>query len=347
MAEIAIGDRLVGDEHPTLIIAEAGVNHQGDPVLARRLIDIAVAAGADAVKFQKRNVDRILTREGLDAPYVNDHSFGRTYGEHRRRLELSEDVYWDLKRYADSKRILFLASAWDEESADFLEKLDVAAFKIASADLTNHPLIEHVARKGRPVILSTGMATLAEVDAAVDIIRRQHDAVAVLQCTSTYPAAFCDLHLRVIPMYRERYRCVVGYSGHELGIAIPPVAVALGARIVERHFTIDRTLRGRDHAASLEPEGLRKLVRDIRHVEEAMGEPRKVLAPGEFEVRQRLAKSLVTAVAVAKGERIERAMLTTKGPGTGISPARIYEVVGRRAARDLPPDVILREEDLV
>lgn len=347
MAEIAIGHRLVGDNHPTFIIAEAGVNHQGDPDLARRLIDIAVAAGADAVKFQKRTVERILTREGLDAPYVNEHSFGGTYGEHRRQLELSEDTYWDLKRYADARGIIFLASAWDEESADFLEKLDVPAFKVASADLTNLPLLDHIARKGRPVILSTGMASQSEVDQAVEAIRSHHGDLALLQCTSTYPAAFRDLHLRVIPMYRERYGCVVGYSGHELGIAIPPVAVALGARIVERHFTVDRTLRGRDHAASLEPDGLRKLVRDIRHVEEAMGSAEKVIVPDEREVRRRLAKSLVTAVPIARGQVIERPMLTTKGPGTGISPARLADVIGRRAARALEADVVLMEDDIL
>src|SRR5574341_784499 len=154
-----IGRRPVGDKHPTFIIAEAGVNHQGELRLAKQLIDIAAFCGADAVKFQKRKVERMLTREGLDAPYVNEHSFGQTYGEHRRHLELSEDAYRELKRYADAKEIIFLASAWDEESADFLETLDVPAFKVASADLTNIPLLDHIARKRRPVILSNGMAT--------------------------------------------------------------------------------------------------------------------------------------------------------------------------------------------
>ncbi len=347
MAEFMIGRRPVGDKHPTFIIAEAGVNHQGDLRLAKQLIDIAAFCGADAVKFQKRKVERMLTREGLDAPYVNEHSFGQTYGEHRRHLELSEDAYRELKRYADAKEIIFLASAWDEESADFLETLDVPAFKVASADLTNIPLLDHIARKRRPMILSTGMATIEDVERAVETVRRCHGEFAVLQCTSTYPAAFKDLHLRVIEAYQRRYDCVVGYSGHELGIAIPVVAVALGARIVERHFTIDRTMKGRDHAASLEPDGLRKLVRDIRHVEEALGSTEKILVPEEVPVRARLAKSLVTTVPVAKGQVLSRSMLTTKGPGTGLSPARIEEVLGRRAARHLPADVALRDEDVV
>ncbi len=285
MPVLNIGGRLVGDGQPCFIIAEAGINHQGDLSIAKRLIDVAAFVGADAVKFQKRNVERSLSRSALEMPYINDNSFGTTYGGHRRALELSDDAYCDLKRYSDEKGIIFLVSAWDEESADFLKELGVSASKIGSPDLTNLPLIEHVARSKRPVILSTGMSTLVEVDQAVATLRRYTNQFALLQCTSTYPCKFSEINLRAMQMLRERYGCVVGYSGHELGIAIPPVAVVLGASIVERHFTLDRTMKGGDHAASLEPGGLQRLVRDIRHVEEALGNTEKVLLESEWPVR--------------------------------------------------------------
>ena len=347
MPEFQIEDRWVGDGHPAFIIAEIGTNHMGQPEIAHQLIDTAALCNVDAVKFQKRNVDRILTHEGLNAPYTGPHSFGPTYGEHRRVLEFSLEVFQDLKRHAEKKGLVFLASGWDEESVDLLDDLAVPAFKVASGDLTNHPLLEHTVRKGKPVVLSTGMSTLEEVDESVAVLRRFDVPFALLQCTSTYPCQFNEINLRVMQTFRERYDCVVGYSGHELGIAIPPVAVALGARIIERHFTMDRTWKGNDQAASLEPQGLRKMVRDIRKVEEAMGDGQKHIYESEIPVRHKLAKSIVSAVGISKGMVIIREMLTTKGPGSGISPARLHEVIGKRAARDISEDEVIKSEDIV
>lgn len=347
MKNFKIGNKGVGEGYPTFVIAEAGINHQGEMRYAKQLIDIAAFAGADAVKFQKRKVERILTREGLDMPYANNNSFGKTYGEHKRVLELSDENYYELKKYAEDKGLIFLASAWDEESADFLEELGMPAFKMASADLTNIPLLEYVAIKGKPVILSTGMAGMEEVERAYKVIVKHNEQVALMQCTSTYPCQFENINLRVMLAYQDKFPCVVGYSGHELGIAIPPVAVALGAKIVERHFTIDRTMKGSDHAASLEPGGLQKMIRDIRHVENALGSKDKTLTPDEEPIKKKLAKSLVSAVAISKGSVITRDMLTTKGPGTGISPARIDEVIGKCVAKDLPEDAVIRQEDIV
>jgi sialic acid synthase len=345
--DFRIGSRWVGEGHPAFITAEIGTNHMGQPAIAHQMIDTAAFCGVDAVKFQKRNVDRILTREGLNAPYTGPHSFGPTYGEHRRALEFSFEVFQELKRHADDKGLVFLASGWDEESVDFLDELGVPAFKIASADVTNHPLLEHIARKGKPVILSTGMSTLAEVDEAVAILRRFNVPFALLQCTSTYPSRFDEINLRVIQTYRERYGCVAGYSGHELGIVIPSVAVALGAKIIERHFTMDRTWKGSDQAASLEPQGLQKMVRDIRHVEEAMGDGQKHIYESEVPVRLKLAKSVVSAVDIPKGTVITQEMLTTKGPGSGISPVRLHDVIGKRAARGISEDEVIKAEDIV
>lgn len=346
MATIAIGERLIGDGQPCLIIAEAGINHQGDIAIARQLIDVAAAAHADVVKFQKRTISRILTTAGLNAPYDHRNSFGKTYGEHKRALELDKETYHELKTYASAKGLLFMASAWDEESVDFLQELGVPAHKVASADLTNLPLLTYMAQTGKPIFLSTGMSELAEVDQAMETLRAHTDQIVILQCTSTYPSDFDQINLRVIPAYRARYQTLVGYSGHEKGIAIPVGAVALGACVVERHFTLDRTMKGGDHAASLEPTGLTKMVRDIRALELAMGDGVKRIYDAEWPIRHKLAKSVVTAVPIPPHTPITRAMLTTKGPGNGISAARLENLIGLTTTRLIPADTVLQESDI-
>lgn len=346
MKEFKIGDRSIGQDHPVFVIAEAGNNHQGELKLAKELIDIACFCKADAVKFQKRCMEKILTRQGLEAPYNSPNAFAATYGAHREALELSEEEFREIKRYADSKGIVFLASAWDEVSADFLDELDVPAFKTASADLSNIPLLEHLAKKGKPVIVSTGMSNMEDVQLAYDTVKRYNQEIALLQCTSTYPSKFEEIHLEVIRTYAKEFDCVVGYSGHELGIAVCSAAVALGAKIVERHFTIDRTMKGSDHAASLEPAGLQKLVRDIRSIEKAMGNGVKKIRDSEVPIKDKLAKSLVAAEDILKGSQITDKMLTTKGPGTGILANRIGDVVGRTAKVNMAADTLILEEHL-
>jgi sialic acid synthase len=343
---VKIGSRLVGDGQPCFIMAEGGLNHNGDPALAEELVRIAADARADGVKFQKRSLPHLLTREALETPYVKPSSFGSTYGEHREKLELSEDVWRRLRDLATELGLVFTGSAWDKPSADFLEELGAPAFKIGSADLTNLDLLEHVARKGRPVILSTGMSTIEEVDEAVDRVLRHTDQLILLQCTSIYPTESQDINLRVMQTYRERYGVLVGFSGHERGIAVSEAAATLGACYVERHFTTDRTLPGPDQALSLEPIGLAKLVRDIRNIEKAMGSPEKRLAPGEAAVRARLAKSVVAACHIPAGAVIEPEMLTVKGPGNGIAANHIARLVGRVAAVAVTPDTLLPREAL-
>lgn len=346
MKTIRIGDRLVGEGQPCFIVAEAGVNHNGQIELAKRLVGVAIRAGADAVKFQKRSIPAILIREALDMPYVKPNSLGATYGEHRERLELSEEAYWELVELCRKEGITFLASAWDKRSADFVEELGVPAFKIASADLTNLPLVEHIARKRKPIIMSTGMSEMEEVADAVNTVLRVHDQLILLQCTSAYPSEYVDLNLRAIETLRREFGCLVGYSGHERGLATTEAVVALGACVVERHFTLDRTLPGPDHAASLEPRGLELLVRDIRHVEAALGSPQKRLLPSEIPVRQRLAKSVVAARDIPAGRRITGDDLTVKGPGTGISPRHLGKLIGVVARRDVPADTLIPPEAL-
>ncbi len=231
-------------------------------------------------------------------------------------------------------------------SADFLERLGVSAFKIASADCTNLPLIEHIAKKGKPVLLSTGMSDMNEVEEAVATIRRHHDQLVLMQCTSTYPCDNDQINLRVIHAYRERFGCVVGYSGHERGLAPSEAAVALGASVVERHFTIDRTMIGPDHAASLEPTGLQRLIRNIRNIEKALGSSDKRILDSEQTVRERLAKSVVARTEIPAGTVITADMLTVKGPGNGLKPVFMPLLVGVVAESPIPRDTLVPEEAL-
>ena len=338
---ITIGRRTVGDGQPCFVIAEGGVNHNGDPRLATELVHIAARCQADAVKFQKRTINELLTREALERPYLHANSLGATYGEHRLKLELSTQDWRRLRDIASGLGLEFMGSAWDHSSADLLDELDTPAIKTPSAVVTDLDLLEHIARKGRPMIVSTGMSTLEEIDQAVDRILRHTDQLILLQCTSAYPSEFIDINLRVMDTYRQRYGVLVGYSGHERGIAVSEAAATLGACVVERHFTKDRTLPGPDHAASLEPVGLEKLVRDIRHIEMAMGSTEKRVAPAELAVRSRLGKSIVAADDIQMGTVIRAGMLLAKSPGDGIPANRLEELIGRVAPIDVPRDTLL------
>ena len=341
-------NRTLDESSPAFIIAEIGINHQGNIDLAKKLILQAKECGADAVKFQKRSISRILTKEGLEAPYENRNSFGKTYGEHKKVLELTEDEYRILKIFTDEHGLAFSASGWDEESIDFLLELDVPFFKMASADLSNFPLLEHTAKTGKPMIISTGMADMNLVKNAVELISKYNKNIAIMQCTSTYPAHFNEINLNVIKTYLNEFpEFIIGYSGHELGIAIPGVAVALGARIVERHFTLDRTMKGGDHAASLEPHGFSKMVRDIRHIENAMGGFEKNLQESEKPIFKKLAKSIVSSVDIKRGQIISLDMLTTKGPGSGVSPTRFHEIIGKKLNKNIIADVVIKNEDVI
>ena len=343
---VYIGDRPVGEGHPCYIVAEAGVNHNGELELAERLVEMAAEAGADAVKFQKRTVRDILVGEALSRPYNTPNSLGVTYGEHRERLELSEAAYRKLVDLCRQKGITFFASAWDIRSAEFLDELGVPAFKIASPDLTNIPLIDHIAKKNKLILMSTGMSTMEEIEVAVATVREHHDHLVLLQCTSIYPCQNKDLNLRVMETLRKKFGVPVGYSGHERGLAPSEAAVALGAAVVERHFTLDRTMRGPDHAASLEPAGLKLLVRNIRNIEAAIGTGDKQILDEEWSARHRLAKSVVAACYIQAGTEITREMLAAKGPGTGISPRLIDQLVGVVAQADIPVDTLVSEEAL-
>jgi sialic acid synthase SpsE/sugar phosphate isomerase/epimerase len=345
MTVIKIGDRLVGDDQPTYIIAEIGVNHNGILPLALELIDVAVSAGADAVKFQKRNLEKLYAKKYLDNANSGEKTL-RYLLPILQQVELPDSDYEKIVEYCRQKDITFLCSAFDADSADFLETLEVPAFKVASADLTNLPLLAHLVRKGKPLILSTGMSRMEEVEVTVNFLKQRDAEFALLHCNSTYPAAFEDINLRFMDRLRI-FGVPVGYSGHERGIAVSTVASVLGASIIERHITLDRTMDGPDHAASLEPQGFKKLVRDIRQVDMALGTgEEKFMSRGEILNREVLGKSLVAVRDIQPGEVITSDLVTVKGPALGISPQHYPELVGRQAARFIEADDPFLERDL-
>lgn len=345
MPSIKIGDHLVGDGYPAYIIAEIGVNHNGLIDLAIELIDIAKDAGADAVKFQKRKLEKLYSKKYLDNANAGEKTL-RYLLPILQQVELSDEAYYKIVDYCRKKDITFMCSAFDAESADFLEGLGVPAYKVASADLTNLPLLDHLVAKGKPLILSTGMSRMEEVEITVSFLKQRSASFALLHCNSTYPAAFEDINLRFMDQLR-RFDVPVGYSGHERGIAVSTVAAALGASIIERHLTLDRTMDGPDHAASLEPQGFKKMVRDIRQVTMALGTgEEKFFSRGEILNREVLGKSLVAARRIEPGETISADKITVKGPALGISPQRYPELVGRTAERVIEEDEAFQERDL-
>lgn len=343
--KVKIGNRYVGKGEPTFVIAEVGINHNGDIEIAKKLIDVAAEAGADAVKFQKRTTAEILTKEGLEKPYTSVHAFASTYGEHREKLEFNEDQYKELKDYCKTKGILFFASIWDTKSVDFIHGLNIDAYKIPSADLINIPLLEYVAKKNKPVLLSTGMNTLDEVHDAVKTILKYNNRVIIFHCLSLYPSPEEKINMRFMDVLRDEFAPLpYGYSGHEPGLLPTIVAVSRGAQIVERHLTLDKTMKGSDHAGSLEPHEFKELVDSIRRVELIMGSADKTIYDELVPLREKLAKSVATKVAIPAGTVIRKEMLTIKGPGTGIAPKNIDNIVGRIAKIDINEDVILPKE---
>lgn len=345
MPEIKIGNRLIGDGHPTYIIAEIGVNHNGFLQLAFDLIDKSVEAGVDAVKFQKRNLNKLYPKKMLDNVNVGEKNMAYLLPI-LQQVELSDEDYFRLVEYCQEKGVTFMCSAFDNDSADFIEELGVPAYKIASADMINFPLLDHLAEKGKPLILSTGMSRMEEVEATVAFLKERKAEFALLHCNSAYPAAFEDINLRFMHQLRQ-FEVPIGYSGHERGIAVSTVAAALGANIIERHITLDRTMEGPDHAASLEPHGFAKMVRDIRQVESSLGAGHeKFMSRGEILNREVLAKSLVAACDIKNGQTITEKMVTVKGPGQGLSPQRYNDLIGRKAVRDIEEDDLFLPADV-
>ena len=338
----------IADDAGAYVIAEIGHNHQGDVEKAKALIRSARECGVDAVKLQKRDNRRLYTRALYDAPYDNEHSFGATYGEHREALELSPAEWLELREFSREEGVTLFGTVFDEPSADLLAGLDLPAFKIASADLVNTPLLRHVAALGKPVFLSTGGGTLEDVERAVDTILPINPQLCVLQCTASYPAAVEELQLGVIRTFRERFpEVVVGLSDHQSGIAMSLVGYMLGARVIEKHFTLDHAWKGSDHAFSLMPEGMRRLVRDLRRVPEALGDGVKRPLASEERPLEKMGKKLVAARALQAGHVLEAVDLIAKSPADGgLRPYELDRLLGRRLRRALAEDDEIELEDV-
>ena len=327
--KLKLGRHVVADDSPAYVIAEVGHNHQGKLDTAKEMFRQAHACGVSAVKLQKRDNRSLYTQAMFDKSYDHENSFGATYGEHREALEFDRDQYAELGRFAADLGLDFFATAFDIPSADLLAELDLPAYKIASADLRNLPLIRHIAEFGKPMLVSTGGGAMEDVERAYETIMPINRQLCLMQCTCGYPAEFDELDLRVIDTYRQRFPdIVIGYSGHDNGIAIPVVAYVLGARVIEKHFTLNRAMKGTDHVFSLEPVGMRKMTRDLERAQSSLGDGQKKVYASEAGPVLKMGKKIVAARDLPTGHRITTADLAIKSPGDGLAPVEMFRVVG-------------------
>jgi N-acetylneuraminate synthase/sialic acid synthase len=339
MRKLVINGQLIDDTTDCYTIAEIGHNHQGKLKTCMELFKVARECGADAVKLQKRDNRSLYTQAAYSKPYDNENSYGATYGEHREALEFGESEYRELMAYARQIGVTMFATAFDFASVDFLAKLDLPAFKVASGDLKNIPLLTYMAKVGKPIVLSTGGGTMEDVNRAYDAIMPINPQLCLLQCTAGYPAAFEELNLNVITTFRERFpQTVVGLSSHDNGIAMAVAAYMLGARVVEKHFTLNHTWKGTDHAFSLEPIGFQKMVRDLKRARVAMGDGVKRVYDSEVTPMVKMGKQLVAARDLPAGHALRREDIAIKSPGGGLQPYEIDKIVGRTTRATLKAD---------
>lgn len=333
--------------YKTFIIAEAGVNHNGSLELAKKLIDVAVEAGVDAVKFQTFKADRLVSKSAQKAAYQKQTtSADETQYEMIRKLELDESAHRELIRYCKENQIMFLSTPFDHDSIDLLNDLGMPIFKIPSGEITNLPYLRHVGRLGKGVILSTGMADLGEIEEALDVLMQSgvpKENITVLHATTEYPCPIEEVNLRAMQTIGAAFGVKVGYSDHTQGIEVPIAAVAMGACVIEKHFTLDRTMEGPDHKASLEPQELKTMVQAIRHIDQALGNGIKKPSKGETKNIAIARKSIVAAREIKIGEPFSAQNITTKRPGTGISPMCWDEIIGRTALRDFAADEMIEQ----
>jgi N,N'-diacetyllegionaminate synthase len=342
--QLNIEEKRVGSKNPCFIIAEAGVNHNGDIVLAKKLIDAAVEAGADAVKFQTFKAENVVTLTAEKAEYQkNTTGTGESQYEMIKKLELSEADFWDLSEYAREVGIIFLSTPFDEESVDLLAQLGVPAFKIPSGEITNFPLLKKIAQKSKPIILSTGMATLGEVEEALNYLKKHGvEEIILLHCTTSYPAPVKSVNLSAMETLRCAFQVPVGYSDHTEGITIPIAAAAMGACVIEKHFTLDRTLPGPDHKASLEPRELSAMVKAVRDVEHARGNGVKGPTEEEEAIKRVARRSIVAKRDIRMGDVLTEGDLAIKRPGTGIEPRYFDSIIRKKARAPIQRDQVIQ-----
>ncbi|MGL4731446.1 MAG: N-acetylneuraminate synthase [Clostridium sp.] len=321
------------------IIAEAGVNHNGDMNIAKQLIDKAVEAGVDAIKFQTFKAKNLVTKNAPKATYQKETTGNGNQFEMLKKLELTFDNHVELINYCKEKNILFLSTPFDFDSVDLLEKFDIKMYKIGSGDLTNIPLLKYVANLRKPMIVSTGMANLGEVENALEAIKSQgNNDIKLLHCTSNYPTAYEDVHLNSMITMKNAFNLDIGYSDHTVGIEVPIAAVAMGAKIIEKHFTLDKKMKGPDHRASLNPNELKEMVKSIRNIESALGDKEKKCRENEKNTKLVARKSIVAALNIVEGDIITEKNITFKRPETGLSPIYADEIIGKRAIKNIMED---------
>jgi N-acetylneuraminate synthase/sialic acid synthase len=347
MRVLEIDGTRIDDEAEPYVIAEVGSNHQGDVEIAKAMFKKAKECGADAVKLQKRDNRSLYTREMYESAYDNQNAYGATYGAHREALEFGHAEYLELQKYAIELDITMFATPFDFESVDFLEKLDIPLYKIASGDLKNTPLLERVASTGKPMIVSTGGGSMEDVQRAYDTIMPVNERLCICQCTASYPADPKDMNLRVINTLRDRFpELTIGLSDHQSGISMALVAYVLGARVFEKHFTLNRAQRGTDHAFSLEPTGLAKLVRDLRRARLALGDGEKRPLDCEASALAKMGKKLVAACDLESGHVLTREDVAFKSPAGGLAPSELAKVLGKKLTRSLASEENLDFKDL-
>ncbi len=346
---IKIGDREIGEGNPVFIIAEAGINHNGSMKLAKRLVDVAKDAKVDAVKFQTFKTELNVTPDTEMASYQKQNTGKQeSMYDMLKKVELSEDDFKEIKEYCDKKKIMFLSTPHSNGwSVDVLEKLNVPAHKIPSGEIINLPLLEYVGKTGKPIILSTGMATLQEIEEAINTIKKTgNDKIILLQCTTQYPCLPEDANIKAMHALSKKFKTLVGFSDHTTEIVTPALAVAAGACVIEKHFTLDKNMEGPDHKASLEPQEFKEMVETVRYAEKALGNGIKKPTRAEVEIAKVSRKSIVAAKDIKKSQVIIKDMLAIKRPGTGIAPKYFNEVIGKKTKKDIKKDSLVRWKDL-
>lgn len=338
-----VGHFEISDDDEPFIIAEIGHNHQGNIDTCKKMIDAAKHSGASAVKLQKRDNKTLFTEVAYNKPYENENSFGRTYGEHREFLEFNEEQYKELKIYAENLGLVFFATPFDIPSVFFLEKIGIPCYKIASAMITDTFLIETVAKTGKPVFLSTGACEMEDVDRAYEILDRYAVPVCLLHCIAAYPMMdYTEANMKVISELKTRYpNAVIGFSSHESGIVLPVVAYMLGARVIEKHFTLNRAMKGTDQKFSLEPAGMEKMVRDLNRVRQALGHGQKEIQSCELDAKKKLGKSIYARIPIKKGTVLTPDMIAFKCPAVGLHPYEVDKLLGRYVNKDLKKDELI------
>ena len=348
MNRIQVGpNRWIGEGERPYVIAEIGINHNGNFEICKEMIRVAAHSGVDAVKMQKRTITEMYTKDALDVPYDKPYSFGRTYGEHKLALEFSDEQFIELQKYSHSLGVEFLVSGFDATGFEFIEKvLDCPVHKIASPFITDYPLLKQVAEYGKPIFLSTGMHSMEEIKASVEFIKKINDKLMIFHAVTMYPVPNTSVNLNVLKTFKEELGTLVGYSSHDTGVVIPAAAVALGACVIEKHFTLDRTMIGPDHAASVEARGMELIVKYSKAVQESLGSSVRENNEAEQAARIKYGVSVTSKRDIKEGQVITEDDIMVKCPGGGISPVYYWELLGKKATKDIAADKTLYDGDV-